>query len=485
MKFKIIAPKSLLLFILLAGSEMARGQGTVFTYQGRFLDGGASANGTNYDIRFSLYDALINGNQLGNLQVTGVAVSNGLFTVPLNFGQQPFSGSNLWVELAVQKNGGGFLILTPRQQLTPAPYAIMANTASNLAGPLPPNALSGVYSGAVSFTNGGNAFAGSHTGNGGGLTNLNGSQVTSGTVPDARLSTNVALLSSNETFSGAVQFTAPLTSLTSGASTNALTASNTAAAGTGGGSGVFGVTSQAAGGGVSGKNLNVNGTGVIAIGNGTTGRELTAGSGLAADGSQYGIYARSEATSAGVPAAAIFTDLAGANFVQVNFFDPNTSTTYKIQGNGAVSTLVSDAENKTRVMFAPEAPEVLFEDYGSGQLANGKAHIALDPVFSANIMVDKTHGLRVFVQVENECKGVYVTNKTDGGFDVVELAGGASNAQFSWHTVGNRADEETGTTAPGLGQAGSAKQTSHYTNLRFPVKTDKQSAWHPVKSRSP
>src|SRR5258708_4081962 len=209
MNFKITTPKTLLLFILLAGSEMARGQGTVFTYQGRFLDGGSPANGTNYDIRFSLYDASINGNQLANLQATGVPISNGLFAVPLNFGQQPFSGSNLWLELAVQKNGGGLLILSARKQLTPTPYAIMANTASNLAGPLPPTALSGVYSGAVSFTNGGNTFAGSHTGNGGGLTNLNASQLTNGTVPDARLSTNVELLHANEPFIGAVHFTVP------------------------------------------------------------------------------------------------------------------------------------------------------------------------------------------------------------------------------------------------------------------------------------
>jgi len=483
MNFKINTPKTLLLLILLAGSEMARGQGTVFTYQGRFLDGGSPATGTNYDIRFSLYDALINGNQLGNLQVTGVSVSNGLFTVPLNFGQQPFSGSNLWVELAVQKNGGGFFILTPRQPLTSTPYAIMANTASNLSGPLPPTALSGVYSGAVSFTNGGNAFTGSHSGNGGGLTNLNGSQVTSGTVPDARLSTNVALLNANETFSGTVQFTGPLTSFTSGANSNAFSATNTAAAGNSGGSGIFGSTSQAAGGGVSGKNLNANGTGIVAIGNGTLGRELSVGSGLAADGSVWGVYARSEGTA--LPAGAVYADLGGPspNTVAVSYFDG--ATLYKILGNGTVSTLVSDKENKTRVMFAPEAPEVLFEDYGSGQLVNGKAHIALDPVFSANIMVDKSHALRVFVQVENECKGVYVTNKSDGGFDVVELGGGVSSAQFSWHAVGNRADEETGTTAPGPAQAGKGRQVSHYTNLRFPVKTDKQTVWHPVKSQSP
>jgi hypothetical protein len=43
--------------------------------------------------------------------------------------------------------------------------------------------------------------------------------------------------------------------------------------------------------------------------------------------------------------------------------------------------------------------------------------------------------------LEGDCKGVYVANKSQHGFDVIELAGGTSNAAFSWSIVANRADE--------------------------------------------
>ena len=89
----------------------------------------------------------------------------------------------------------------------------------------------------------------------------------------------------------------------------------------------------------------------------------------------------------------------------------------------------------------PEAPENLFEDYSKGQLINGAAHVTIDPVFAKNIVVNQDHDLRVFIQLEGDCKGVYVTNKTQNGFDVVELDGGKSNASFSYHVIANRADE--------------------------------------------
>jgi hypothetical protein len=89
---------------------------------------------------------------------------------------------------------GPFTTLTARQQLTPTPYAI---TASNLTGTLPAGQLSGAlpsanlvgtYSAAVTLNNVGNNFSGS----GAGLTGLNAGNLASGTVPDARLASNVA-----------------------------------------------------------------------------------------------------------------------------------------------------------------------------------------------------------------------------------------------------------------------------------------------------
>jgi hypothetical protein len=49
-------------------------------------------------------------------------VSNGLFTVTLDFGSE-FNGADRWLELAVRTNGGvAFTALTPRQAVMPTPY---------------------------------------------------------------------------------------------------------------------------------------------------------------------------------------------------------------------------------------------------------------------------------------------------------------------------------------------------------------------------
>ncbi len=67
------------------------------------------------------------------------------------------------------------------------------------------------FAGVVNITNAANSLAGSFTGNGGGLTNLNASALASGTVPDVRLSANVALLNGNQVFTGANRFAGAVT----------------------------------------------------------------------------------------------------------------------------------------------------------------------------------------------------------------------------------------------------------------------------------
>ncbi|HXA45194.1 MAG TPA: hypothetical protein VNZ25_06790, partial [Candidatus Angelobacter sp.] len=71
---------------LLLSESLASGQGTAFAYQGRLSDGGAPATGY-YDLEFSLYDAVTNGNQVGpSLTNSDTLVSNGCFAVVLDFG---------------------------------------------------------------------------------------------------------------------------------------------------------------------------------------------------------------------------------------------------------------------------------------------------------------------------------------------------------------------------------------------------------------
>ena len=128
---------------LLGSAALAEPVGTAFTYQGRLTDGSNAANGS-YDLDFALFAVPDGGSQLGiSMTLIGHPVSNGLFTVTLDFGASPFAGDARWLQIQVRTNGGRtpppFSLLTPRQQLTPSPNALYAAsagsavTASNVA----------------------------------------------------------------------------------------------------------------------------------------------------------------------------------------------------------------------------------------------------------------------------------------------------------------------------------------------------------------
>ncbi|MBI3850310.1 MAG: hypothetical protein HY298_08485 [Verrucomicrobia bacterium] len=119
---------------LVCGATDLHAQGTAFTYQGRLTDNGSPANGS-YDLRFYLRDAATFGNPVGTTNtVAPVAVSNGLFTVALDFGAGIFTGPARWLEIGIRTNGSvaSYATLSTRQALTPAPYAIFANSSSNV-----------------------------------------------------------------------------------------------------------------------------------------------------------------------------------------------------------------------------------------------------------------------------------------------------------------------------------------------------------------
>ena len=103
---------------ILTGSTTAQTD-TAFTYQGELRESGDPANGS-YNIDFGLWDALSAGNQVGSsIEFNNLPVTDGLFTVELDFGAAAFDGSQLWLEIAVDGNE-----LVPRQPLTGAPFAL-------------------------------------------------------------------------------------------------------------------------------------------------------------------------------------------------------------------------------------------------------------------------------------------------------------------------------------------------------------------------
>ena len=109
----------------------AQAQGNAFTYQGHLNDRGLLASGS-YDLQFAVYDADTAGNLIAEpITNSAVVVSNGFFTVALDFGSGVFDGNPRWLEILVLTNGGSgdFTLLSPRQELTPTPYAIRSQTA--------------------------------------------------------------------------------------------------------------------------------------------------------------------------------------------------------------------------------------------------------------------------------------------------------------------------------------------------------------------
>src|SRR5688500_7885926 len=103
----------LIVLLLIGGGGVALAQSTAFTYQGRLNANGTPVTGL-YDLSFRLFDSESSGSQIGNtLTATGVAVTGGLFVLPLDFGTAPFNGDARWLQIGVRTNGGtsGFVTL--------------------------------------------------------------------------------------------------------------------------------------------------------------------------------------------------------------------------------------------------------------------------------------------------------------------------------------------------------------------------------------
>ncbi len=106
---------------------------TTFTYQGQLKNNGNAVTGA-CNMAFRLYNDPAAGNQIGNpITLTSVPITNGLFTVGLNFGSNVFTGTALWLGSMVDCNSG-YSTLSPRQALTAAPYALHAVDAWSIDG---------------------------------------------------------------------------------------------------------------------------------------------------------------------------------------------------------------------------------------------------------------------------------------------------------------------------------------------------------------
>jgi hypothetical protein len=264
--------------------------GSGFTYHGRLTQEGSPANGT-YDIQFTLYDAPSGGNQVGTpILVSSQTITEGLFTVQLDFGPSAFQGSARWLQIGVQPSGGGaFTTLSPRQALTAAPYALSLMPGATITGTLSTSpVLSVTNSSSASFAVSlfGNASGSSGIGvkGTGGFAGLYGTSTSNGVYGISSSTTGVGVYGSG---SGALGY-----GVRGDGGQYGVVGSGTSA-------GVSGTSYDPSGYGVQGTAVNgTNGAGVYGLDNGTHGMgvrgEANSGSGAVGvfgiSNSGYGVY---------------------------------------------------------------------------------------------------------------------------------------------------------------------------------------------------
>jgi len=135
--------------------------------------------------------------------------------------------------------------------------------------------------------------------------------------------------------------------------------------------------------------------------------------------------------------------ISGSAFQQV--FSVDTSGNLHIAGNltvdGTKSSTAKLQDGRVVALYAVESPENWFEDFGSTELKNGVAWIALDGSFVQ--AVNAAVPYHVFLTPNGDSNGLYVARKTSAGFEVREHGGGTSNLAFDYRIVARRRGFET------------------------------------------
>jgi hypothetical protein len=247
---------------------------TQLTYQGFLTDANGVPFGNtapvNKTVRFRIYDVLTGGTPKWSSEQV-VTVDKGYFSVLLgqgsSVGSEPFSadltgvfaGSSTASDRYLELQADGTTI-APRLRFLPAPYAVLAKSATDLVDPV---------TGASSLSIAGGVLSG----NGAGLNNLNGANIASGTISESRL----------PTLSAAGRVVNSATTATSANTANAIVArdaSGNFAAGT-----ITATTFSGGGGGLTGLNASQITSGTLANARTTATSANTANAIVARDGS--------------------------------------------------------------------------------------------------------------------------------------------------------------------------------------------------------
>lgn len=122
----------LLLLLSLAAPGSFAQTATTFSYQGRLYNNGQLANG-NYVLRIRPHSTPGGETPLAPaLDTPALTVVDGIFSTTLDFGGAVFTGAPVFLDIQVQAPASSFVPLSPRQPVTPTPYAINADKLDGL-----------------------------------------------------------------------------------------------------------------------------------------------------------------------------------------------------------------------------------------------------------------------------------------------------------------------------------------------------------------
>jgi hypothetical protein len=142
----------------------------------------------------------------------------------------------------------------------------------------------------------------------------------------------------------------------------------------------------------------------------------------------------------------------------VDIFGGSLAVSHDLSVSGNLSVLGSKSaavpfpDGSHRQLYCLESPDSWFEDFGFGRLTDGRARIQLDPDFATTVNTD---GYHVFITEYDDNNGLFVTNRTNTGFEVGAKTS-ASEAAFSYRVVARRKD---------IAPARFAKLTLHAASL--------------------
>jgi hypothetical protein len=125
MFLRFIYSMALSLAVMNTASAQTLPLSSSFVYQGALLEGGTAVTGL-ARLTVSLWDSDVNGTELSvMLNEPIVQVVDGIFSVDLDFGSQPFDGDDVWLEIEILEIDSIAVDVTlPRQRISPTPMAL-------------------------------------------------------------------------------------------------------------------------------------------------------------------------------------------------------------------------------------------------------------------------------------------------------------------------------------------------------------------------